>query len=162
MSLMSLFKKKTKPIQVGDQAPDFTLLDKDENPVSLSQFHGRKNVILYFYPKDNTPGCIAESVHFRNQYEEFKKADAVIIGVSSDSVQSHVGFSEKYRLPFSLLSDADNKVRELYGVPPTAKLLPGRTTYLIDKKGIVQYVFSSQFRVNSHVELTLNKLKEIQ
>lgn len=115
--------------------------------------------MLYFYPKDDTYGCIAESCAFRDQYEVFKDAGAEVVGISSDSPASHKAFAAKYRLPFILLSDTGNKVRELYGVPTTMGMIPGRVTYIIDKTGVVRDVFNSQFHPTSHVEQALKIIK---
>ncbi|OVE75484.1 peroxiredoxin [bacterium F11] len=159
MKLFNWFNKKA--IAVGDEAPDFELASSKGGMVRLSDFRNKKHVVLYFYPKDNTTACIAESCGFRDQYDEFLKAGADIVGISSDTVESHIQFSEKYQFPFHLLADKNHQIRERYGVPPTLGLLPGRTTYLIDKKGIVQYLFNSQFHVDSHITLTLQKLKSM-
>ncbi len=127
--------------------------------VSLGSLVGRRCIVLYFYPKDDTYGCIAESCAFRDHYEVFKDAGAEVVGVSSDSPESHRAFAAKYRLPFLLLSDTGNKVRSLYGVPTTMGMIPGRVTYIIDKSGIVQDVFNSQFNPTSHVEQALRIIK---
>lgn len=149
--------KKKKPVSVGDPAPDFELPDQTGAPVRLSAFRG-KLVILYFYPKDDTYGCIAESSEFRDHYDEFRHANAEVLGVSSDSAESHARFASKYRLPFRLLSDRGNKVRRLYGVPSTMGLIPGRVTYFIDAQGRVRAVFNSQFNPKSHVSQSLETL----
>lgn len=142
-------------VQVGDTAPDFTLISQAGKPVSLKDFSGQKCVVLYFYPKDDTPGCTKESCAFRDSYEDFKNAGAEVIGVSGDSSESHAQFANKYQLPFILLADTGNKLRKLYGVPSTLGLLPGRVTYIIDKQGIVQYIFNSQLNFKGHVEESL-------
>lgn len=142
-------------VQVGDTAPDFTLTSQNGQPISLKDFLGQKCVVLYFYPKDDTPGCTKESCAFRDSYEDFKNAGAEVIGVSGDSSESHAQFANKYQLPFILLADTGNKLRKLYGVPSTLGLLPGRVTYIIDKQGIVQYIFNSQLNFKGHVEESL-------
>lgn len=149
-------------IKVGDVAPDFTLRNQSGELVSLKYFVGKKSVVLYFYPKDFSRGCTAEACAFRDSYEAFKDAGAEVIGVSSQSVDSHSKFVSAYRLPFILLSDEDGKVRKLYGVPSSFGLLPGRVTYIIDKKGIVRYIFNSQFNPTKHIEEALRILKEIK
>src|SRR5947209_4048897 len=121
-----------RKVQVGDLAPDFTLPSVTGKPVSLASFIGQKDIVLYFYPKDNTPGCVAEACAFRDSYEVFKDAGAEVIGVSSDSEESHQSFAREHRLPFILLSDVGGRIRKLYGVPSTLVLLPGRVTYIID------------------------------
>jgi peroxiredoxin Q/BCP len=148
-------------ISVGDQAPDFSLTSAGGETVRLSDYRGKSEVVLYFYPKDDTPGCTTEACTFRDSYESFRDAGAEVIGVSSDSSDSHRGFAQKHRLPFVLLSDADGSVRKQYGVPKTLGLIPGRTTYLIDRDGIVRYVFSSQFQPLRHVAETLEVLKRL-
>ncbi len=145
-------------IKTGDQAPDFTL-PSSEGPVRLSDFRDQKPVVVYFYPKDDTPGCTKESCTFRDHYEDFKQAGAEVIGISSDPVESHRSFASKYRLPFKLLSDEGGRVRKLYGVKSTLGLLPGRVTFIIDKKGIIRHVFSSQFNPTKHVQEALGVLK---
>lgn len=147
-------------VKIGQQAPDFTLPAQDSRLVRLSDFRGQKNVVLYFYPKDNTYGCIAESCGFRDAYQVFKDKGAEVIGVSSDSPASHTQFAAKYNLPFILLSDEANEVRTLYGVPATMGMIPGRVTYVIDKNGIVRHVFNSQFNPKSHVDQALSILSQ--
>ena len=151
---------QTAKVQVGDKAPDFTLPSATGEQVRLSDFLGKQNVILYFYPKDNTGGCTAEACSFRDSYEVFKEAGAEIIGVSSDSVQSHEGFAKQYHLPFILLSDSGGALRRLYGVPKQLVLLPGRVTYVIDKQGVVRYIFSSA-SPGPHIKETLNILQAL-
>ena len=129
-------------LQVGTKAPDFTLFDKDGNAVSLSDFLG-KRVVLYFYPRDNTPGCTRQACAFAGAYKEFEARDVVVIGISRDSVASHLKFAEKYELPFILLSDPDRQAIDAYGIwqekKNYGKVSMGvvRTTYLIDENGII-------------------------
>src|SRR3989454_8973319 len=130
-------KRKRNKVRVGDIAPDFTLPDQGGKPVWLRDLLGHKTVVLYFYPKDETPGCVLEARAFRDSYEEFTAQGAEVVGVSSDSVRSHRRFTERHALPFLLLSDRDGAVRELYGVERTLGLVPGRVTYVIDKAGVV-------------------------
>jgi len=119
--------------------------------------------VIYFYPKDDSPGCTKEACSFRDQFEVFKEADAVIIGISGQSVESHKEFAEKHRLSFTLLSDVGNKVRKLFGVPTNLMgLLPGRVTYIADKKGKVIFIFNSQTKATEHVDEALRILKELQ
>ena len=139
-------------VDVGSKAPDFTLPSQSGEIVDLSDFLGHKPVVLFFYPKDDTPGCTKQARAFRDGYKEFGKLDAEVIGISSDSVESHRGFADKHSLPFLLLSDEGGKVRKLYGVPSTFGLLPGRVTYVIDAEGVVRHVFASQLGVEKHVE----------
>ncbi|MCX7595758.1 MAG: peroxiredoxin [Fischerella sp.] len=147
-------------IKVGDTAPNFTLPSQSGSPVSLSDFRG-KPVVVYFYPKDDTPGCTVESCAFRDQYEVFKSAGAEVIGISGDSPESHQKFASKHQLPFTLLSDKDNKVRKQYGATAAFGLFPGRVTYVIDKDGVVRYVFDSMFNFKGHVEEALKTLQAL-
>jgi peroxiredoxin Q/BCP len=151
----------TERIKVGDRAPDFTIKNQRGEPVSLKDYLGKKAVVLYFYPKDNSPGCTKEACKFRDSYEDFKDAGAEVIGVSSQSVESHSIFSTSFNLPFSLLSDEDGRVRSLFGVPSSLGLIPGRVTYVIDKDGIVRHMFSSQLNPERHVEEALEILKSL-
>lgn len=134
-------------LEVGIKAPDFRLQDKDGNEVSLSDFAGKK-VVLYFYPKDNTPGCTKQACAFAGAYEQFKTIDAVVIGISKDSVASHQRFAEKFNLPFILLSDPERKAIEAYDVwqekKNYGKVSMGvvRTTYIIDEKGMIEKVMN--------------------
>ena len=130
--------------------------------VRLSDYKGKKAVVLYFYPKDNSPGCTKEACAFRDSYEAFKDAGAEVIGVSSDSEESHGLFSLKLGLPFLLLSDEGGKIRELYGVPSSLGLIPGRVTFVIDKNGVVRHVFSSQLNAEKHIEESLRIIKGLQ
>ncbi|WP_017651081.1 peroxiredoxin [Fortiea contorta] len=148
-------------IKVGDTAPDFNLPAQDGSTVSLNQFRGKNAVVLYFYPKDDTPGCTAQSCAFRDQYEVFKSAGAEVIGVSGDSSESHQKFAAKYNLPFTLLSDKGDRIRKLYGATAAFGLFPGRVTYVIDKEGVVQYVFDSMFNFQGHVQEALTRLQAL-
>ncbi len=130
--------------------------------VTLSEFFGKKNIVLYFYPKDESPGCTREACSFRDSYEELTNLGAEVIGVSGQSVESHKSFATHYGLPFILLSDKDNKVRELYGVPSTMGIIPGRVTYIIDKHGVVRHIFSSQIQAERHVEEAKRTLMELE
>ena len=148
-------------VEVGDPAPDFTLPSQSGEPVRLSDVWGRGPVVLYFYPRDETPGCTTEACTFRDSYEAFKEAGAEVVGVSSDSVASHEGFAAKHRLRFVLLADEGGGVRKRYGVKSTLGILPGRVTYVIDGQGVVRHVFSSQTGVQRHVHEALDALNGI-
>jgi peroxiredoxin Q/BCP len=148
-------------VEVGDPAPDFTLPSQSDDQVRLSDVWQRGPVVLYFYPKDETPGCTTEACTFRDSYEAFKDAGAEVVGVSSDSVTSHESFAAKHRLPFILLADDGGRVRKQYGVRPTLGILPGRVTYVIDGQGVVRHIFSSQTGVQRHVHEALDALNEI-
>jgi peroxiredoxin Q/BCP len=147
----------------GDEAPAFTLQADDGREVSLSDYRGKK-VVLYFYPKDGTPGCTREAVEFRDIAKEFEKEDAAILGVSKDSVQSHQKFKRKHELPFTLLSDPEGKVLDLYGVWKKKSLYgrtfmgTERTTFLIDEKGIVKKVYR-KVKVKGHAQACLLDLR---
>lgn len=133
-------------LKVGEKAPGFTLPDQDGNLISLSDFLGKK-VVLYFYPKDNTPGCSRQAVAFKNTYEEFKSSDVIVIGISKDAQSSHKRFMEKYELPFILLSDTNIETIKKYDVWQEKKLYGKtsfgvvRSTYVIDEKGNIIKVF---------------------
>ena len=145
-------------LKVGDPAPEFELKDQDGKRVSLSDFRDKKNIVLYFYPKDETPGCTKEACSFRDSYEDFLELGAEVIGVSADSVDSHKAFANNRRLPFILLSDPNNVVSKAYDVSGSMfGLLPGRETFVIDKKGIIRLRFSSQLQIDQHI----NKAKAV-
>lgn len=148
-------------IKIGDTIPQFVLPDQNGNSFDINSVLGKKNLVIYFYPKDDSPGCTAQACSFRDQYEDFAEADAVIIGISGQSVESHKEFALKHRLTFTLLSDRGNRVRKLFGVPTNMLgLLPGRVTYVADKTGKVIYTFSSQIQAIKHVEEALRMLKQ--
>jgi thioredoxin-dependent peroxiredoxin len=155
---MRLRRDKDK-VKVGSVAPDFTLPTQTGEMVSLGEFSGRKPVVLFFYPKDDSPGCTREVCVFRDNFEEFRNLDAEVIGISSDSVDSHRSFAVKHELSFPLLSDEKGNIRRLYGVPKTFGLFPGRVTYVIDKEGVVSHVFASQLSVERHVQEALTALR---
>ncbi|MCG3166953.1 MAG: putative peroxiredoxin bcp [Bacteroidia bacterium] len=138
-------------LKTGQQAPDFELPDNNGDPVKLSSFRGKKNVVLFFYPKDFTGGCTAEACSFRDSYEDFTDAGAEVIGISSDDVISHRKFARQYKLPFILLSDKGGKVKELFGVKDDLfGLIAGRVTFVINKEGVVIKVFDSQVNFTGH------------
>ena len=148
-------------LQVGDKIPNFSAKDSNGNDFESSSVIGIKPVVFYFYPKDNTPGCTAQACSFRDQYEDFKDLGAEVIGISSDSVQSHEKFAKRYKLPFLLLSDNDKKLRNLFGVKANLfGLLPGRVTYVADKNGIIQLIFDSLMAKN-HIPKALKIINKI-
>jgi len=148
-----------KAPNVGDRAPDFSLQDASGNTVTLSALHAEKNVVLYFYPKDNTPVCTKEACAFRDSYEDFVDAGAEVVGVSRDDGDSHQGFADKHRLPFVLLSDTDGSVHKKYGALGLGGLLPKRVTFVIDREGVVRHRFSSMLQGQKHVEEALTIIK---
>lgn len=147
-------------VKTGDPAPVFTLNDAQGRAVSLAQFRGN-TVVLYFYPKDETAICTKEACSFRDAYESFTAAGAVVIGASSDSEADHRAFAAHHRLPFILLADPDGKVRTAYGVPRTLGLLAGRTTYVIDGEGMVRHVFTAAFSAQQHVDESLAVVRRL-
>jgi peroxiredoxin Q/BCP len=149
-------------IQAGDKAPDFTLPSQTGEAVRLSDRLAEHNVVLYFYPKDETRGCTAEACAFRDRYEVFADAGAEVIGVSSDSVDKHAGFADHYQLPFTLVSDQGGAVRKAYGVPAALGVLPGRVTYVIDRTGTVRHVFNSMLNIGGHIDDALTVVKQLQ
>jgi peroxiredoxin Q/BCP len=148
-------------VKVGDTAPDFDLPDAAGNRVRLADFRDKRAVVLYFYPKDDTPGCTKEACAFRDSYETFKDAGAEVIGVSSDTEASHRKFDDECRLPFTLVADGGGAVRKRYGVPATLGMLPGRVTFVIDRGGVVRHVFNSQLQATKHVDEALAVLKTL-
>jgi len=149
-------------VSVGDAAPDFSLVSQDGEVVNLNDLLRRGSVVVYFYPRDRTPGCTAEAGAFRDSYPEFAELGAEVVGISSDSIESHKGFADDCGLPFRILSDADGEVRRQYGVSSSMGLIPGRVTYVIDGEGIVRYVFSSQLHATRHVKEALEALNEFR
>ena len=147
--------------KIGSTIPSFTLPDQNGELFDINTVLGKKNLVIYFYPKDDTPGCTAQACSFRDQFEVFTEADAVIIGISGQSVESHKEFALKHRLTFTLLSDEGNNIRKQFGVPTNfLGLLPGRVTYVADKTGKVIYIFNSQTQATKHVDEALRILKQ--
>lgn len=149
----------SKPLGVGDPAPDFSLPDQTGTVRPLSAIRAGGPAVVYFYPKNNTPGCTAEACAFRDEFDDFRTLDAAVIGISHDSPESHAAFAKRFSLPFTLLSDTDGRVRELFGVPKTLGLFPGRVTYVIDAAGVIRKVFNSQLQATRHVRESLEALK---
>jgi peroxiredoxin Q/BCP len=144
-----------KKLQKGDLIPHFILNDENHNPINISSIKG-KFLVLYFYPKDDTPGCVKEACSFRDAFADLTDAGAVVYGVSNDTPVSHARFKEKYRLPFSLLSDTGGELRKLFGVPGDLfGLLPGRVTYIFNPEGRLANIFKSQLSPEKHVEEAL-------
>jgi peroxiredoxin Q/BCP len=152
-----------KSIEIGDKSPMFTLKDQDGKIFNIEDAIGKDNLVIYFYPKDETAGCTKQACSFRDAYEDFLSARAKVIGISSDDEKSHEKFAKKHNLPFTLLADSDKTVRKAFGVPTNLLgLIPGRVTYVIDKKGIVRGVFNSQMKFDQHVNEALAILGELK
>ncbi|MFV5688984.1 peroxiredoxin [Flavobacterium sp. ZT3R25] len=148
-------------LKVGDKIPNFKATDTNGNDFDSQSIVGHKPLVIYFYPKDNTPGCTAQACSFRDQYEDFKDVGAEVIGVSSDSVASHQEFTRHYKLPFLLLSDPDKKIKKLFGVhSQMLGLIPGRVTYVTDKNGIIQLIFDSMIATR-HIPVALETVKRL-
>jgi peroxiredoxin Q/BCP len=149
-------------LKVGDKIPNFKAKDTNGNDFDSQEIIGQKALVIYFYPKDNTPGCTVQACSFRDQYEDFKDLGAEVIGISSDSIASHQKFTQQYKLPFILLSDTDKKIRKLFGVPSGLfGILPGRVTYVADKTGTVIMVFDSMM-AKPHIPKALEAIKKLQ
>ena len=147
------------PIQIGDSLPNFTAF-KQDGTIFTSQHIQNKPVVIYFYPKDNTPGCTSQACSFRDAYQDFQDLGAEVIGVSGDSIRSHQGFQQKYKLPFILLSDENRKLRKLFGVPTALfGLIPGRVTYVFNSKGVCIYIFDS-LNAKNHIAKALIALQK--
>lgn len=149
-------------LKTGMKLPHFILKDQNNQLFDIDSAVGKKNLVIYFYPKDDTPGCTKQACYFRDQFTAFEEVDAMVIGISSQSPESHKKFAEKHRLSFTLLSDEDNKVRKLFGVPTNLfGLLPGRVTYIFDKSGKLIYTFNSQLQAERHVDEAISILKNL-
>ncbi len=148
-------------IAVGDKAPQFIATAHTGERVTLADYLGKQVVVLYFYPRDGTPVCTAEACGFRDAYGDFVAAGAAVIGVNGDSLESHRQFAAQRRLPFLLISDHDGTLRKAFGVPKLLWFVPGRTTYVIDKAGVVRLVFTSHFSADRHIEEALRAVREL-
>jgi len=162
-SYLTFGQKNNNEIKIGSSIPAFALPDQNGNMFDITSVIGKKYLVIYFYPKDDSPGCTEEACSFRDQFEVFKEADALIIGISGQSVESHKEFAEKHSLSFTLLSDEGNKIRKLFGVPSNLLgLLPGRVTFIADITGKVIYIFNSQMKATKHVDEALRILKGLK
>ena len=148
-------------LKVGDKAPDFEAIDQEGNIFKLSSLIGRKNIVLYFYPKDFSTGCTIETRQFTSAYKEFKELNAEVIGISADDQNTHKMFAKECGAEFPLLSDADSSIRRLYDVKQTLGLIPARVTYIIDRQGRIAHVFSSQLFPSKHVHEAKRILSEL-
>ena len=160
MGLLDFLGGAEPGVKPGERAPDFSLPDAEGRSFRLSERRGKTPVVLYFYPKDDTPGCTKEACGFRDQYEDFVRLGAEVVGVSSDSSASHQRFAAKHRLPLTLLADEGGTVRRLYGVPANlGGLIPGRVTFVIDREGVVRHVLNAQLDAKRHIEESLANLE---
>ncbi len=158
----ALSQEPSDKIKVGSQVPEFSLRDQDGNVFDIRNVLGKENLVIYFYVKDETPGCTTEACTFRDQYDVFRQADARIIGISAQSVESHKQFAEKNKLQFTLLSDPDNSVRKRFGVRVGGTgSFPGRVTFVVNKQGKVVYIFNSQTQPAKHVSEAIRILKSL-
>ena len=149
-------------VDVGDSAPDLSMSTHTGERLSLADYRGEHPIVLFFYPKDGTAVCTKEACSFRDAYEDFTEAGAVVIGVSSDSASRHQRFAEKHGLPFLLVSDQDGNARRAFGVPKAMGVFPGRVTYVIDREGIVRHIFKSQFAADRHVQEALDVVRKLK
>jgi peroxiredoxin Q/BCP len=148
-------------LKIGDRIPNFVAKDTEGNDFYSKDYVGKKPLVIYFYPKNNTPGCTTQACSFRDQYEDFKDLGAEVIGISSDSIDSHQKFTKQYKLPFILLSDNDKKIRKLFGVPSNMfGLLPGRVTYVTDRNGSIKMIFDSM-TATKHIPKALEAVKKL-
>ena len=153
-------KENNMEIQIGSTIPDIILKNQEGNLYDLKKETAGKNVVLFFYPKDDSPGCTKQACSFRDQFQDFADANAVVIGISGQSVESHKDFAEKHQLTYTLLSDEGNKIRKQFGVPTNFfGLLPGRVTYVINKENKVVYIFNSQTNISGHIDNVLEILR---
>lgn len=149
-------------LKVGDVVPAFSAKNTEGDLFESQSIVGVKPVVIYFYPKDDTPGCTTQACSFRDQYEDFKALGAEVIGISGDSITAHQKFANKYKLPFVLLSDEGKTIRQLFGVPTTLfGLLPGRVTYVVDKRGVIRLIFD-QMAPKSHITKALDMIKKME
>jgi peroxiredoxin Q/BCP len=147
-------------LKIGDKAPDFTGTTDSGESISLSVKLKEGPVVLYFYPKDETPGCIAEACSFRDRWDDIKKLGATVLGVSSDSVESHKNFKSNRNLQFTLISDERKEIRRAYGV--TGTLIPPRITFVIDTDGTIEEVYNSQLNASNHADVALKSLNSLR
>lgn len=149
-------------IQIGDNCPRFTLKNQHDELINIEDLIGQKNLVIYFYPKDETPGCTKEACSFRDSYEEFKDLGCEVIGISTDSVSAHKAFAEKHRLTFILLADTKKEVRKAFNVPSNLfGLIPGRVTYIVDKKGLIRGIYNSQTDPVGHINKSIETVKNL-
>lgn len=161
-TFVSCSNKPIDMLKVGDKIPDFELKNSEGQNVKISEFVGKQHMVIYFYPKDDTPGCTKEACKFRDDFEDFTDLNAAVIGISGDSPKSHAKFKAKYRLPFTLLSDQGNVVRKQFGVKGNfLGLIPGRVTFVVDRTGTIVYVFDSLGNAEQHVAESKAELQKL-
>ena len=160
-----LFLEESRALlHIGDRAPDFSAPSQSGERIRLSDFFGKKNIVLYFYPKDYTAGCTDQACALRDNFQDLEKLEAVVLGVSADEPLSHRMFASSYNLPFTLLSDPDKAIIGIYGARWLGGMVPitKRVTYIIDKRGIVRAVFHHELNMPRHVEDALDSLRKLQ
>lgn len=160
LTVFSVFRSSAQnPLKVGDKIPSFELKDQSGENFDIDQYIGNTAMVIYFYPKDDTPGCTKEACSFRDSYEAFTDKNIKVIGISSDDVESHKNFAAKYNLPFTLLADTESEVRDLFGVKSNAfGLIPGRVTYVVDQKGEIIFMYDSQLKAAKHIEESIKAI----
>ncbi len=143
-------------ISIGDSCPHFSLQNQDGQTINIQDYIGTKNIIIYFYPKDNTVGCTKEACSFRDAMQDLNNLDCEVVGISADSVASHKAFANQFRLNFNLLSDVGNEIRKMFKVPANVfGLIPGRVTYVVNKGGKIVHVINSQLNPDKHIKETI-------
>jgi len=147
-------------LKKGDKIPSFSLTDQNGNLFNIDYVLGKKSLVVYFYPKNETKVCTAQACSFRDAYQDFQDLGCEVIGISSDDVKSHISFAENHHLPFVLLSDGNKKVRKLFGVANDMLIIPGRTTYVINKEGVIIHIFSDQLSAGKHIKEALQALAQ--
>jgi thioredoxin-dependent peroxiredoxin len=149
-------------LKIGEQAPFISGVDQNEVVISTQDYLHKKNIIIYFYPKDETKGCTAQACSFRDAYEDFKDLNCEVIGISGDNEASHKNFAEHHRLPFILLSDKNKEIRKAFQVPKDfLGLIPGRYTFVINKEGVIIDIFHDAINMQKHVQTALEKIKSL-
>lgn len=163
LSFNAMAQKVIEPLKVGSKVPEFTLPDQNGKMFDIKNYLGKKNIVLFFYRKDFTSVCTEEVCSFRDSYNDFTEKDAVVAGISSQSVKSHKEFADKYKINYPLLSDENDKVREMFGAKPEMNEdTPGRVTYIINKTGKIVYIYSAQNEGKKHEEEALKALEGIK
>ncbi len=149
-------------ISIGDSCPHFSLQNQDGQTINIQDYFGNKNVVIYFYPKDNTAGCTKEACSFRDAMQDLNNLDCEVVGISADNVASHKAFANQFRLTFNLLSDVGNSVRKSFKVPANLfGLIPGRVTYIVNKEGKVIHIINSQMNPDKHIKETIEIISSL-